>query len=100
MEKSWIIAPEDVVDLFGANHSHIQQLDQFYPTLKITVRGNEIKISGTESEMGKFEETLQKMNLYLSKFGSLSERELEHILTEPSDIFLEKKGESYYFSEY
>ena len=58
MEKTIIIDPTIVLSIFGRNNAHINLLSEIYPKIKITARGNEIKLIGEEKEIENVERRL------------------------------------------
>lgn len=90
MEKQIVIKAEDAPDLFGVNHINMQRLNDYFPKLKVTVRGNDIFVEGEESQISTFELCLEKMQIFLSKFGVLTERDIANVVEDDHSDFFEK----------
>lgn len=73
IEKHIVLEDIDLVTFYGVNNTHIQMIKALYPKLRIVARGNIIKVMGDEEEMCAFEENIEKMQSYCSKYNSLNE---------------------------
>lgn len=90
MEKQIVIKPEDAPDLFGINHINMQRLNDYFPKIKVTVRGNDILLEGETIQISLFEHAIDKMQIYLSKFGIITERDIANIVEDKDSDFFEK----------
>ena len=80
IEKHILIEDIDPVLLYGVNNANMQMLKALYPKLRIVARGNVIHVMGDELEMCAFEEIVAKLQKHISKYNSLTEEEILHIL--------------------
>lgn len=73
IEKHIILDDIDLLTFYGANNVYLQMIKALYPKLRIIARGNIMKVMGDEEEMCSFEETIQKLQSYCSKYNSMNE---------------------------
>jgi len=79
-ERLLILEQADPVVLFGVNNCNILLIKALYPKLRITTRGNLIKILGENSEMDAFEKALAVMEKYCADFNDLNEETIRDIV--------------------
>ena len=95
-EKEITINQTGLSGLFGVNDKNLEYIRTFFPKIKIIARGNMIKLFGQKSELIFFE---QKMNLlveYYSKYNQLSIKDIKEIMAAETNklneiIFLDKE---------
>lgn len=87
MEKTLMIDPDIAPGLYGINNRNIEILTHIFPKLKITARGNELKMNGEESEIETFIDRLQLLILHYERFGELSEDHILNITSSEDDSF-------------
>lgn len=68
------------VDLFGRNNIHLSLLQDAYPELTITSRGDKVKISGAKKQAQEAKEKLEKMMRLLRDNGHLLTHSVEDLL--------------------
>ena len=51
MEKTIILETHTAIGVYGKNNGNIELLTHIYPKLKITARGNEVKVLGEDLEV-------------------------------------------------
>ncbi len=69
-----------LIDFYGANNSNINKINDFFPKLKIIVRGNKLKLIGEENLINQFE---IKFNLFIdhfNKYNFLNKDSIENII--------------------
>ncbi|MFN4299026.1 MAG: PhoH family protein [Thermaurantimonas sp.] len=71
--------------VYGNNNRYLQIIQSYYPTLKITARGNELKATGPEDVLMDFEAKIEYLIMHFDKYQSLSENQLERILTSSAE---------------
>ena len=64
MEKIIVIEPHLAVGIYGKNNRNIDLLRNIYPTIKLTARGNELKVAGTEEEVKTFSSRFEMLTAY------------------------------------
>lgn len=87
MEKIILVAQSHVVGIYGKNNRNIDLLRNIYPKLKITARGNELKIVGSDSEVLSFESRFQLVSAHYEHFESLTETDILNITAQDDDSF-------------
>ena len=87
MERIITIDPDIVVALYGRQNNNIDLLTHIFPKLKIIARGNEIKCSGEDSEVERFEGRIHRLEQHLEEFGKLTETDILNITSEEDDNF-------------
>jgi len=93
MEKIITIEPAAVVGLYGRQNGNIDLLTHIFPKLKIIARGNDIKVSGADSEVANFEERIDLLLKHLEEFGKLTETDILNITAMEDDSFYRKGGD-------
>lgn len=76
-EKEIQIPAIDPIEFFGANNSKFKIIRDAFPKLKIIARGKTIKAVGDESELGRFEEALEHIFMFLDTYLKISDRQVE-----------------------
>ena len=87
MERIITIDPDIVVALYGRQNNNIDLLTHIFPKLKIIARGNEIKCSGEDSEVERFEGRIHRLEQHIEEFGKLTETDILNITSEEDDNF-------------
>ncbi|MBO4451313.1 MAG: PhoH family protein [Bacteroidaceae bacterium] len=80
IEKHIILEDIDLVTFYGVNNCNLQMVKALYPKLRIVARGNVMKVLGDEEEMCRFEEHIQAMQDYCSRYNSLNEEAILSII--------------------
>jgi phosphate starvation-inducible PhoH-like protein len=80
-EKLIYLEGVDPVDFYGVNNVRFNLFIDVFSDLKIVSRGNEIRIAGTEKRLEEFEEKVDLVVRYLSKFSSVNLPDLEELIT-------------------
>ncbi|MFZ9701059.1 MAG: PhoH family protein [Flavobacteriales bacterium] len=60
------------VRLFGVDLEFLNQIQGFFPKMKITNRGHEVIVQGTDAELNLFSERFQQLMTYFERFGKLN----------------------------
>ncbi len=91
-----IIALENVnlVEIFGVNDKHLNQIKKHFSNLKIIARGNNLKVQGTDEEIHDFEEKFNTVLLSYDKFGRLTSQDLEQILGSDDHVHITDTSEN------
>ncbi|MBO4645999.1 MAG: PhoH family protein [Bacteroidales bacterium] len=87
MEKIIVIEPHLTVGVYGKNNRNIDILRNIYPTIKLTARGNELKVSGTEEEVSLFESRFELLIAYYDHFEKLTETDIINITANEDEHF-------------
>jgi len=87
MEKTIILDNTTAVGVYGRDNNNIELLSNIYPKLKITARGNEVKVTGEESEVKLFESRFELLVIHFERFGKVSETDVLNITAAEDDSF-------------
>lgn len=82
IEKHIVLDDVDLLTFYGINNSNMQMIKALYPKLRIVARGNIMKVMGDEIEICAFEENVEKMRLFCSKYNSLNEKSILQVFHE------------------
>jgi len=85
LEENYTIKEIDPLLLFGANNQRIKQIIKLFPKLKIVVRGNNLKINGSEDEVLRFTNKLDIFVSHILRYGALTENQLERLMEEGAE---------------
>lgn len=94
MEKIITLDNSVAVGVYGKNNGNIDLLRHIFPKIKITARGNEVKLHGEEHEVSLFEDRFQLMVIHYERFGKVTENDILNITASEDDSFyrLDKNG--------
>ncbi|MDR1887607.1 MAG: PhoH family protein [Prevotellaceae bacterium] len=81
-EKIIEIKGIEPVDIYGANNVFFNLIAAKYPELKIVARGNMLKLSGVEKDIGDFEDKFAALVEYLESFGTVNHSAIDHIYSD------------------
>ena len=87
MDKIIELNPETAVELLGFQNNNIKMLTHIFPTLKFFVRGNEIKVTGTDDDVQEFENRILLLQNHIEQFGKLTETDIINITAMEDDSF-------------
>lgn len=79
-EKIILIDTVDPVEIYGISDSKLDLIKKLFPKLKIVARGDNIKIIGDDDELLFFEMKLNLMIDHISKFGNLTESDINRLM--------------------
>jgi phosphate starvation-inducible PhoH-like protein len=69
-------------EFFGPNNSNLKHLKSFFPTLKISARGNVLSVNGDEETMDEFERKLNLLIQHFNQFNTLTENNIDNLMLE------------------
>ncbi len=75
---------DSLVGLYGPADKYLSQIKDFFPKLKIIVRGELIKLMGDSKEIKKFEKRFELLLVHYEKFGKITENVVAQIMNEES----------------
>jgi phosphate starvation-inducible PhoH-like protein len=101
--RELLIEDIEPAQLWGSHNKHLKTFQTHFPKLKILSRGHTIFLSGDDTEMGIFEDKLEKLIKHLNRYGSIGEVQMQALfsgianetdlqITENSDIILHGNG--------
>jgi phosphate starvation-inducible protein PhoH and related proteins len=88
-----LISVEPIV-IFGVNDAKLDYIRTFFPKLKIVARGNMIKTVGDKEQIQRFEESVDAFQQYFKRYGTLTEANIETIMTGASGGTASNNGQA------
>ena len=85
-EKTIFIEGIRPMDVFGPNDSHLNLISKAFPKLKITARGNQVKVLGDPQIIELFEEKFSDIVDHIEKFKRISENDLSYFLEDTGTV--------------
>ncbi len=79
------------LEFFGPGDVHLNLIKSLFPSLKIIVRGDLIKLAGTPDKMNDFEKKLDLLILQIEKFGKINEEIIVRVMGNDNDA--DNRGE-------
>jgi len=79
-EKIINLETYSVIELFGVNDCHLNEIKDCFPQLKITARGEMLKISGEETLVETFEKRFHLLLAQFDHFGKISSDNINQIM--------------------
>ena len=79
-EKHIVIEDIDPVMLYGVGNGHLQIIKSLYPKLRVTARGNVIRVLGDSEEMQRFERCIEQIRQHVLKYNAITEEDLIDIV--------------------
>ncbi|MFN7015475.1 MAG: PhoH family protein, partial [Bacteroidia bacterium] len=79
-EKIFVFDTINPVEIYGVNDQKIDLIRKAFPKLKIVARGNTVKVVGNEEELKSFENKLNQIIEYISKYSQISENDILRML--------------------
>jgi phosphate starvation-inducible PhoH-like protein len=83
----------NLIDLFGAEEKRLKVLKDYFPKLKIVLRGNELKIIGDDIEIARLTEKLELFIQHIDKYQSLTIGNMESIMEEGAEVLSDSSGD-------
>ena len=80
IQKKIYLEGVDPVKLFGINNARFDRIKGSFPRIMIISRGSELTLKGEETELVRFEKTLDLLIDYLQRTDNPDEQELEELL--------------------
>lgn len=79
-EKHIVLEDIDPVMLYGVGNGHLQMLKSLYPKLRVTARGNVVRVLGDSDEMERFERCIEQIRQHVLKYNTLAEEDIIDIV--------------------
>ncbi len=80
IERHIILDDIDPMMLYGVNNCHLQMMRALFPKLRITARGDVIRLYGDEKDMSAAEESITKMRSHLTTYNTISDEDILNIV--------------------
>ncbi len=94
MEKEFELNGLDPVVFYGPQEAKLDHLRSYFPKLRISARGNVIRVVGNKSELTQFETKLKEIIAYQNKYNRLSTNIIDKIISgEAKENSAESKDE-------
>ena len=74
------ISKINLLELFGVHEKKLSLIRNFYPELKIILRGTTLQVQGNKNELDKFSVHFKLMLEHLEKYSRLTENNIENII--------------------
>ena len=87
MEKIITLEPVTAVGVYGKNNKNLDLLRNIYPKLKLTARGDELKVMGSEEDVALFETRFNPLIAYYEHFEKLTETDILNITASEDEHF-------------
>lgn len=93
-EKTLQVDSVDPREIYGTNNKYLNLIKNYFPELKITARGDKIKVNGEEKQILRFEEKVGEIISYLNRFNSLTVNQVDRILKDEMVLEQDDNSES------
>jgi phosphate starvation-inducible PhoH-like protein len=70
----------DPVEIYGVNDAKLDQIRNYFPKLKLIARGQAIRILGDETELRRFEKSMDAFIKHLHRYGTITETTIDRIM--------------------
>lgn len=80
------INPKDLVEIYGVNNENIELIKRAYPHLRITARGDQIRMMGQEEQIEEFLEFFSVLLRFFEQYGRFTETDLLHLLEDKDKV--------------
>ena len=76
IERIIIIDTVDPQTFYGPNNANMSLIRNLYPKLRVSARGNVIKVLGEEGETQQFEKKIRELEAWAAKYNKLTEENI------------------------
>ena len=80
IEKHIVLDDIDPVVFYGVGNSHLQMLKALFPKIRISARGNVMRVLGEDEQMANFETQVESMRKHVLKYNRISEEDILDIV--------------------
>jgi phosphate starvation-inducible PhoH-like protein len=91
-ERVILLDEIDPVVMFGPNNRLLEQIQGYFPKIKLIARGNEIKCMGEAEEITLFAEKMSELLDYYRHYNRLDENDLERLLLDDDHMHTASNG--------
>jgi len=92
-ERVILLDAIDPVVMFGPNNRLLDQIQGYFPKIKLVARGNEIKCMGETEEITLFAEKMSELIEYYQHYNRLDENDLERFLLDDDHMRTASSGD-------
>ncbi len=89
-EKKIEIKGVNPVEVLGVNNLNLKRLAAFFPTLKVTARGNEMSVIGEGALIQRFEEKFNLIVQHYHKYNLVTENDIANLLSDEGEKMIGK----------
>jgi len=82
LERKIEIENINPLELLGINNSKLKLIKKYFTGLNINARGNMLTVSGEEALVDMFEDKLSQLVAHISKYGGLTENNIDNVMIE------------------
>jgi phosphate starvation-inducible PhoH-like protein len=79
-EKKITLSNIELVQLFGTNNTKLEKIKNLFPQLKITSRGEDLKLEGSIAQIKFFEKKLTSFIKHINQYNSLTFSQIERLV--------------------
>ena len=84
-ERIFELTGADPAQLYGPSNTFLNQIETYFPKLKIVARGHKIKVSGPEDNVVEFQNKLDGILAYVEKHKTLDQRAFDNLVQAGDD---------------
>lgn len=84
-ERIFELTGADPAQLYGPSNTFLNQIETYFPKLKIVARGHKIKVSGPEDNVVEFQNKLDGILAYVEKHKTLDQRAFDNLVQASDD---------------
>jgi len=92
-ERVILLDEIDPVVMFGPNNRLLEQIQGYFPKIKLVARGNEIKLMGEAEEVALFADKISVLLDYYRHYNRLDENDLERLLLDDDHMRTASNGD-------
>lgn len=81
IEKTLLLGNIDPLGFYGVSNENLHLLQNTFPKIKLTARGNELKLQGEKEELQLFETKAQQLFKHYSKHNTLTPEDIVAIIS-------------------
>ena len=80
------INPKDIVDIYGVNNENIDLLIRSFPHIRITARGEQLRVMGQKEQIEEFLDIFSMLLQSHEKYGQITENNIVNLLDNKEDF--------------
>jgi phosphate starvation-inducible PhoH-like protein len=92
-ERVILLGEIDPVALFGSNNRLLDQIQSYFPKIKLIARGGELKCIGEAEEVSLFTERMSELLDYYRHYNRIDENDLERLLLDANHMRSASSGD-------
>lgn len=80
------VNPSDLVEIYGINNENIELIKRAFPYLRVTARGDQIRIMGQKEQIEEFLDFFSALLRFFDQYGRITETDLLHLLEDKDKV--------------